>query len=480
MGISVVTTDSAVVNLRKRMPFHFGNVVVEEGAHLLLHVTAEIDGETATGLSQAGLEPSWFLKNPNLSMDAGIESLLSVFEAAWTSAREVEAETPFAFWEALYARQREWAAGTDHLPLFWNYGVSLVEQAIIDAFCRAKDTTFATAVREGLLGINLGQIYDELDGERPEVLLPDDPLRETALRHTVGLTDPLVNDDLEPDKQLHDNLPQTLAEYIEKDGVSRFKVKLSSDADRDIERLQRIFEIVTDRLNEFAFTLDANEGYASAAAFREAWKTIQADAPEGILDRLLYIEQPLARDASFTDATQEVFSNWDGPPIIIDESDDRPDSLQTALGCGYAGTSHKNCKGVFDGIVNRCLIEYYHRNSDDEYVISGEDLTTLGPVELPQDLAVMATIGANHVERNGHHYYRGLSMFSEDVQNEVLDAHGDLYRRHDAEFATLDVRDGRIRLGSVVDAPFGRALDLDFKDPAFTPSGEWDVKSIYR
>jgi hypothetical protein len=96
-------------------------------------------------------------------------------------------------------------------------------------------------------------------------------------------------------------------------------------------------------------------------------------------------------------------------------------------------------------------------------VLTGEDLANLGPVALLQDLAMMALLGIGHVERNGHHYYRGLSMFPADWQESTLAAHGDLYRRHEQGFAALRITAGCIDLGTVNAAPFGVA-------PAFDPS----------
>ncbi|MWG35014.1 enolase C-terminal domain-like protein [Halomarina oriensis] len=479
MTIRVESADQYVVNLRKRMPFHFGNVVVDEGAHLFLELSVDVDGRATDGIAQAGLAPMWFLKDPDLSLVEGIESLLDVFGTAWEAALDVEANTAFGFWQALYDHQREWAADTDYPPLFWNYGVSLVEQAVVDAVCRANETTFAAAVRDGTLGFDPGLIYDDLAGETPADLLPDDPCRSTALRHTVGLDDPLVDADLAAGDRLDDGLPQTLADYIERDGIDHFKIKLSADVDRDATRLREIRAVVEDRLDDYAFTLDANEQYGSAGTFAEQWATL-VDAPglDGFFDRLRYVEQPLSRDEAFTDEARRVLTDWEGPPVIIDESDARPDSLGRALDCGYAGTSHKNCKGVFVGVANRCLVEYRRQHADGEFVISGEDLTTLGPVELVEDLAVMATIGADDVERNGHHYYRGLSMFPESLQGAVGSEHGDLYRRHDDGFTALAVEEGRIAFGSVTDAPFGRRVTPPFDDEAFVPLDEWDPASV--
>lgn len=464
METAISTAEFRVLDLETRMPFHFGNVDVTAIPKVFLRIEAEIDGETQAGTSMGGLIPGWFYKDPDMPLETGLKNMIETFRSAADSARSLDpAPTAFAFWEALYERQREWAADTDHPPLLWSYGVSLVEQALIDAVCRHQGTTFGTAVHENSLGIELGSIYDELSPFEPDDLLPSTPRRSTAVRHTVGLDDPLTSGDMDPSERLADGLPQTLAEYVRDDGVQYFKIKLSADRETDANRLARIARVLDDLgVDEYWCTLDANEGYDSPREFKRQWESHTTDpALLTLFDRLAYVEQPLARDDAFTAETKEVFTNWDdAPPVIIDESDGRIDSAGTALEYGYAGTSHKNCKGVFKGVVNACLIA--HRNqvdSDQQYVLSAEDLTTVGPDELLADLAVTATIGAHHVERNGHHYFRGLSAFPETIQESVLDAHGDLYRRHEDGFPTLDVDGGDVNLGSVVDAPFGTAIE---------------------
>ena len=68
---------------------------------------------------------------------------------------------------------------------------------------------------------------------------------------------------------------------------------------------------------------------------------------------------------------------------------------------------------------------------------------------------MMALLGIEHVERNGHHYYRGLSLWPAEWQDAVLAAHGDLYHRHRDGIVCLRIREGRVALGSVNAAPFG-------------------------
>jgi hypothetical protein len=158
--------------------------------------------------------------------------------------------------------------------------------------------------------------------------------------------------------------------------------------------------------------------------------------------------------------------------MIIDESDGEVRTAALALSCGYAGTSHKNCKGVFKGVANACLIARRRREEPGaNYVISAEDLSNIGPVSLMQDTAVVASLGIPHAERNGHHYFRGLSMLPDDVQSDVLASHGDLFRRHVRGFATVRIEGGRSHVGSVVDAPFG--VTFPFDPSHFTPIGEW-------
>lgn len=419
MAFTVTTSTLSVLNMNRRMTFHFGNVSVSEGPQIHLTLTADVNGQSETGQSMGALAPMWFYKDPDMSMEEGTEAMIDVFETACDRAEQTTGETVFAFWQSLHDAVADWAIDTPHPPLLWNYGVSLVEQAAIDAFCRATDTTFPNAVHENTLGIDLEAIYADLAGREPVELLPDKPRRSTAIRHTVGLGDPLTVDDIAPEEQLNDGLPQALSEYIEVQEIDHFKIKLAA-TDADADRLKHIHGVIEDRIGDYAITLDANEQYESVGDFREQWQTMREDSElAAFMEHVLYVEQPLARDEAFTDETREAFEAWDDrPPVIIDESDDHVSSLKTALDCGYAGTSHKNCKGVFKGIANRCLIEYYRwtRNENETYLMSGEDLTTLGPIELQQDLAVMATLGMDHVERNGHHYYRGLSMLPDDVQ----------------------------------------------------------------
>ena len=66
-------------------------------------------------------------------------------------------------------------AGTKHPPLLWGFGVSLVERAVIDAFCRASGQPFARALNDGLDGPALGADPGEDDSRGQVTYRGGDP-----------------------------------------------------------------------------------------------------------------------------------------------------------------------------------------------------------------------------------------------------------------------------------------------------------------
>jgi hypothetical protein len=384
------------------------------------------------------------------------------------------APTVFGLWQEVDANQRQWAATRGFPPLLAGFGVSLVERAMIDGFCRATHAPFAAAVHANTLGLQLGELHPTLAAAEPMQFLPPQPLPAITIRHTVGLSDPLTSAEIMPDERLDDGLPQSLEESIRRYGLTHFKVKVLAQPERDIDRLRSILQVLLACDVDFRLTLDGNEQFGSVGSFAAFWQRLLADrllAP--LVQRLLFVEQPWPRHLALEAAFGAELRAWiDRPAIIIDESDGAIDSLPQALVLGYAGTSHKNCKGVIKGIANACLLESLRRsNRSKAFVLSGEDLANVGPVALQQDLAVMATLGIAHVERNGHHYFRGLSMYPAAVQRQALRAHHDLYRSSSQQFASLAIAMGQISLASVNASPFG--VGFAFDATQYSPVAAW-------
>ena len=480
MSIKVHEIELRVLNMHTRMPFRYGIAVLTALPHLFVRCIVDVNGKTQAGIAADGLPPKWFTKDPHTTFQADLADMLRNIQMACMLTRQVErAESVFDLWQQVYHAQSAWAAGTGYPPLLSGFGVSLVERALLDAFCRANGVPFAEALRGNLPGIRLGEMRVELAHYQPAELLPVRPLGSILVRHTVGLGDPLTDADMAPEERLDDGLPQSLEACIRAYHLTHVKIKLCGNADRDIDRLQRIASILEATGADYALTLDGNEQYHAVAPFQALWEALRENAAlTPFLRHLLFVEQPLHRSVALSAETRRALAEWKTkPPLLIDESDAEMDSLPAALDSGYIGTSHKNCKGIFKGIANACLLTHRQRaDQTGRYVLSGEDLANIGPVALLQDLAVLASLGVAHAERNGHHYFRGLSMLPEVVQAQVLAHHPDLYRRHERGFATLDIPQGALVLGSVLAAPFGIGFELDLTP--FTPLSEWTPEGL--
>jgi hypothetical protein len=464
--------------MRTRFPFRYGIAAMTELPHVFLSAKVMIDGEEIVGLASEGLPPKWFTKNRETTFEQDLPEMLQVIEKAVEFGRVVEEASVFAWWQNVYSKQDAWADGNDVPPLLAHLGTSLIERAIIDAACRFRSSSFAEAVKDNIFGIDLGEIHSELAGTEPSDWLGN-PETSVIARHTVGLGDPLTAPEIPEEDRADDRLPQSLVDAIDAYGLTHFKVKICGNLEVDVPRLEGLAELFTEKVPSYRLTLDGNEQYRSLAQFREHWEAyLERPALREFLssEHLIFVEQPIHRDDALNDGMKDGFDSWpEAPPMIIDESDAELTSLRRALELGYRGTSHKNCKGVFKGLANRCLVESYRRKRPDErWLMSGEDLANVGPVALLNDLEVMAALQIVDVERNGHHYFKGLSMFPHSVQEKVVTVYPALYTMREEGYASLQICDGRLDVGMLSGSGFGCAIDFDLNElgRAGLPNGE--------
>lgn len=466
MAIRVVETSLHQLALRTRLPFRYGITTLTECPHLLCRVMLDVDGKPFQGVSADNLPPKWFTKDPNQTFAGEVEQMHVVIRSACGFASRAGATANvFDLWKRIDDEQSRWGREQKLPPLLSGFGTSLIERATIEAYCRAAGMTFAHTLHDGTLGMRLDALHPELKALQPKDLLAPTPLRSIIARHTVGLLDPLTEADVAPADRVDDGLPQSLESCIRTYGLTHFKLKLGGDPRADAQRLRAIADLLNHTAGrDWAVTLDGNENYADLARLAELSERVCADpvVQPMFARRLLFLEQPLPRGEALNDATARAIREGSATlPILIDESGATADDVRRALDNGYVGTSHKNCKGVFKGIANACLIAHRRRQSGGHYILSGEDLSNIGPIALQQDLAVMAALGVTHVERNGHHYFAGLTMWPARAQEKALYAHPDLYGRSPRGFPTVRIENGAMRIGSVVDAPLGVGFELD-------------------
>jgi hypothetical protein len=455
-----------VLPMRTRFPFRYGIASMTDVPHLFVRAEVEAGGVVGAGISSEGLPPKWFTKNPESSFeDDDVPEMYQVIRHATDLAIGAgQCDSYFDWWQAVSAGQSQWSKENGIAPLLGNLGTSLLERAVLDGICRTTGRTIDSLLRENLLGIRLGEVRPELAGLQPCNALADEPLRRVSIRQTIGIGDPLTDADITDADRVDDGLPQSLTAGIRRYGLRYFKVKVTGNEQADRERLRALFQVFQDEVpGGVKFTLDGNENFSDIGTFRAQWDAHRADAAiRRLIDEcLLFVEQPLHRSRALDDSVRTELESWpDAPLIVIDESDADLSSLPRALELGYSGTSHKNCKGIVKGLANAALLKQ-RQAVGQPAVLSAEDLGNVGPVTLLHDFAIVASLGIAHVERNGHHYFRGLTMYPSELQETVLRQHGDLYTRHPDGFATMNIVDGAVDLTSVISAPFGFASLID-------------------
>ncbi len=278
MKLRIADTDLHVLDMRARMPLKYGIATLTAVPHLFVGVALEIDGKQQHGIAADGLPPKWFTKDPNTTFKSDLDDMFAVIRSACRLAKELPAAgTPFELWQGLYRAQEQWARGTPHPALLWNFGVSLVERATLDAFCRATGQTIAGAVCHNSLGIRLGAIHRELEGAAPADFLPAEPLGRLNVRHCVSMADPLTAADIPQGEVLSDGLPQSLEECTRVYGLTHFKIKLSGKLEQDRERLHNVAQVLDRLCPQYAFTLDANENFRELGPFKELWQSLTSE-----------------------------------------------------------------------------------------------------------------------------------------------------------------------------------------------------------
>lgn len=447
------------VDLKTRMPFKYGIATMTAFPLVFVTLDCEINGQQATGISSDLLPPKWFKKDPDQTPDAELRELRDIIEHACNISCGIKGKTVFECWQQIYNEQDAWGHSQSHPPLLTHFGSSLVERALIDGFCRHSQMTFFHALKANALGLHLDAIHPGLNDSSLITALPKAPLKSIISRHTVGLSDPLTASDIDPNDRLQDGLPQSLDACMNVYGIRHLKIKICGDFATDRQRLLDISQIVSQgTANRFAFTLDGNEQFESIEQFRDFWnRLITTKELQSFMKHLLFTEQPIKRDVALDQTVSSELHAWnDKPRIIIDESDGTLTNAADAIRMGYAGTSHKNCKGVIKSIANRALFHSLSRsNPTAPCIMSGEDLCNQGPVAVMQDLCVTATLGIESVERNGHHYCAGLSSHPENVREQMLRHHGDVYHPSPQGWPTLRIEDGLISTRTINQAPFG-------------------------
>ncbi len=425
-----------------RLPFRFGAATVTRCPQAFVRVEAEIGGRRFIGASAELMVPKWFDKTPALTHEQNFEQLRQALRSARSSllGRSGTAWSLSHEWgdEAIRASV---AHGLPRLAA--QFGPAQLDKAVADVALQSLGVGWCEGVAAGALGDPYAQ--------RAGITAPP----TVWLRHTVGLADRLVPGD--PGADPDDGLPATLSDAISHGGLRRFKLKLCGRIDEDIERLQRIADLLDRHAGDYRATVDGNESFADVDTLADFWRRF-AGTPtlQALHRRLMLLEQPLPRAIALTTPIAALGIDV---PVILDESDDHDEALEEGLALGYRGISSKACKGIY-----RSLHSAARLRGQQGLLLSGEDLTCQAGLAVQQDSLLAASLGVADIERNGHHYVDGFGSAPQAEADAFAQAHPGLYERAANGRIRLRVQNGQLDLGSLHRAGFARSTEPQWAD----------------
>jgi L-alanine-DL-glutamate epimerase-like enolase superfamily enzyme len=354
--IRIVEVVHQFEDYRYRAPYQFGGRSVDRVT--ILNVNCRVktrSGREAWGFGSMTLGNAWAF--PAASQDVGLGAMKALAdELRPITAACDETGHPIDLFRALepaYLRTAETLSRTRALavpiPKLCTLVVaSAFDAAIHDAFGKALGvSSYATYTREHMTRDLSHDLGAEFRNEFLDRYVPVKPKATMPVFHSVGASDPLEASDIRT--RIDDGLPNTLEEWIPRDGLVRFKIKLNGgDLAADFERVVRIDRIVNRvqaarRVPDWKYLLDFNEGCPNVGYLLDFLRRVREATPSGF-DRILYIEQPTARDLQ-KDRANVMHDAAKLRPVVIDESLTDLETLLLAREMGYTGVALKACKG---------------------------------------------------------------------------------------------------------------------------------------
>jgi L-alanine-DL-glutamate epimerase-like enolase superfamily enzyme len=354
--IRIVEVQHRFEEFRYRAPYQFGGRSVDRVTILDVDVRVRTGaGREAWGFGSMTLGNAWAF--PAADQDSGLgamRALADEFRSITASCDEqghpvdlFRALEP-AYLRAAGASSRTRGLATTIPKLCTLVVASAFDAALHDAygkaFGRSCYETYGSEFMSRDLSHDLGPSFK---GEYLDRYVPSKPRASTFVFHSVGASDPLDASDVRT--RVDDGLPNTLEEWIPRDGLVRFKIKLNGgNLDADFERVVRIDRLVTRvqearRIGDWKYSLDFNEGCPNVGYLLEFLRRVREATPRGF-DRILYIEQPTARDLQ-KDRANVMHEAARLRPVVIDESLTDLETLLLAREMGYTGVALKACKG---------------------------------------------------------------------------------------------------------------------------------------
>lgn len=422
-----------------RQPLRFGVSTVT--VLTLLEVTVTVEnraGGRAAGVGEMPLGNAWSFPSQKLSYDETLAAMNRLADALTNNFVDATSRWAHPLHHGVTVEEQvldlaaQQSAGLpDPIPSLCALVVaSSFDAAIHDAFGKVNNVNTYQALGPEYVAENLGAfLTTAFSGHGLDLYINNKLADSLALYHLVGALDPLTRSEVE--QPLDDGYPESLDDWIDRDGLTHFKIKLDGDdINWDVERIRAIHDVTSRKIARPAYSLDFNEKCESPQYVLDAIDRLQSSCPDAATS-IHYIEQPLARDLAGAGAV-DVSEIAERCTVVIDESLTNFRSLEQACDLGYSGVALKTCKGQTQALLMSAAAQH------NGMFLCVQDLTCPGRSFLHSAGLAARLPGVTAVEGNAR-------QFIPAANEPWIETHGDAIR----------VRNGRITTSGLTEPGLG-------------------------
>jgi L-alanine-DL-glutamate epimerase-like enolase superfamily enzyme len=360
-GLRIESLDLAFEDFKYRAPYKFGGTAVDRVT--LLNVTVEVVtpmGATARGFGSMPLGNIWSFPSKDMTYETTLNAMKvlarrlgKITGGFKDSAHPIEINHLLEpeYLKAAAEVSVELGLAAPIPKLCTQVTASAIDAALHDAFGKALGLNCYRTYSTELMGHDLSRYLNaDFKGEPLQRYLNAEPRDWIWLFHSVGGLDAVTPGELK--ERLDDGLPETLAEWIKRDGLQRIKIKLQGEnLEWDIARTVAIDRVAREARPgvEWKYCCDFNEHCPDVGYLLEFLHKVKEQSPQGF-ESILYLEQPTRRDLR-ADRGNLMHQAAKLRPVVIDESLTDLESLMLSREMGYTGACLKACKGQSHAMV---------------------------------------------------------------------------------------------------------------------------------
>ena len=447
--IKLVAIEPTFEDLRLRTPLKFGTGVIYTTTSLTVKATVESRlGARADGLGNILLSYVWGYPSAAMSSEDRDMAMRRVSEKfcdlMLTNAEfghpmdlylEAKDELP-----RLAAEVDEQMQVADPMPLLGALVcASPTDAALADAFGKVNGICTYDGYTREFMSHDLSRwCGPRFAGKYPGDYLHSAYKAYLPIFRLVGGLDKLTASEI-TDEDPQDGLPVSLDQWIERDGIRCFKVKLrGNDNEWDVQRTAEIARVIRetyDRLGidgDFYLSTDSNEMNPDPESVVEYLHKLQELSPAAY-DALLYLEQPTERDLTRSRFDMSQVARM--KPVVVDEGVTSLEMMDLAIELGWSGVGLKTCKGHSSALL------YVAKAVEQGLVLTFQDLTNPG-LSLVHEAGFAARIDT-------------LKGFEYNSRQYLPDAHADVKALHGGLCAVMD---GQVSTKSISGAGLGYGM----------------------